>query len=523
MGTQIEKHKKKKLFSFEVEKGIFYPPAVLLILALIIGLIAPEKFEKGAATALNFTIDYFGWMYLLFTFIFFMFVVIVMFSPVGKIKLGGADAKPELNLWNWWCIALCGGIGTGIVFWGVAEPLIHYCSPPVIAGVTNSSPGSAIYALQISYLHWAFHPYAIYAVFGLAVAYMAFNYQLPFRVSSALYPILGEKIHGTWGKSIDSLVVFSQIAGIITSMGFGVMQLARGLDFLFGLTPSNFLYVFIVTIVTLVYTISSYTGLQSGIKWLSDKNSKIFIVSVIFLLVVGPTKFLFDLGTQSFGGYLQNLFSMSFYSDPFSLGSGWTGNWTIFYWAWWIVVAPLMGTFLARISYGRTIREFLIVNVLAPGLFGIVWFTTYGGSAIYLDRFKNAGIMNTINQYGSEVATYALFKNFPLDFITVPIAILAVAISFITLANSMTSTISTITSKHATTDEAPGALKVFWGVLMGCLTILFLVIGGTSSIKGLQTTSIVAALPIFILEITVVVSLILAFYKKGHRTSDILG
>lgn len=502
---------------FEIEKGVFYPPAILLGLALLIGIISPEGFAIGANAALKFTLDYFGWLYLLGTFIFFAFVLFVTVSPIGKVKLGGPDAKPELSLWNWWAIALCAGIAIGIVFWGVAEPLYHYYGPPSIAGVEAQSPGSAVAALQIAYLHWSFHPYAIYSVIGLAIAFAVYNLKQPFRVSSALYPIIGEQVHGFLGKTVDSISIFAITGGVVTSLGLGTMQLAGGLKYLIGITPNNFIYLIIIAVVTACYTISSYTGLHRGIRILSNYNAQIFIGLMIFIFLFGPTKFLLDLGVQAFGSYIQNIVPMSFWADPYGVGQGWNGGWTIFYWAWWLAFAPIVGMFLARISYGRTIREFLLVNVTAPALFGILWFTTFGGAAIYLDSFKKAGIMEAINSNGVEVALYALFGNFPLSFITVPVAFITIAISFITLADSMTSTVATMTTKNLISDEPPAGMKIFWGVVMGGLTILFLIISGAGGTKALQTSSIVAALPIVFLELAALVALILAFYNKGYQ------
>jgi len=506
---------------FQLENGIFWPPAIVTIVLLVIGIVNSDAFSSGASAALSWCIDYFGWLYLLFGFIFFAFVLVVMVCPIGKLKLGGPDAEPEMNYWNWFAIALCAGIAIGILFWGVAEPLYHYSGPPVWMGLEANSPESAIAALEISYFHWTIHPYALYAIFGLAVAYATFNQNLPFRISSGLYPILGKRVFGPIGQAIDGLAVFAIVGGVVTSLGLGTLQLGAGLKFLTGMEPNNFIYVVIIAIITVGYTMSSYTGLHRGIKFLSDTNAKVFFFLLIFLFVVGPTKQILEMGVQAMGGYIMKVVPMSFWADPFDTGGGWAGGWTIFYWAWWIAFAPMVGMFLARISYGRTVRQFLLVNVLTPAFFGMLWFNVFGGTAIYLQHTGVADLLKTLGETGTEGALFALFAEFPLAFITMPLAFFTVAVSFTTLADSMTSTLALMTTKGShMTGEAPGPVKLFWGLVMGGVTILFLLISGVDSTKALQTSSIVSALPIFLIEMATLVALLFVFYDKGYK-SDI--
>lgn len=446
----------------------------------------------------------------------FVFIIYLIFSPtLGKIKLGGPDAEPELNYWNWFAIALCAGIAIGIVFWGVAEPLMHFHQPPEIAGVEGASPGAAIEALSISFLHWSLHPYALYAVIGLTVAFATYNLKLPFKISSVFYPLIGDKIHSFTGNLIDAIALFAIVGGVVTSLGLGTLQIAGGLDYIWGFPGGNLSYILIIIGVTFIYTMSSYTGLQRGIRFFSDNNAKLFFGLTIFLFIMGPSVFLLDLSIESIGQYIANIIPMSFWTDSFETSGGWGGGWTIFYWAWWIAFAPIVGMFLARISYGRTIREFLVVNVIAPASFGIIWFTVFGGNAIYLDKYMGAGLIEQIGSYGEEISMYALLENFPLAGITLPIAVLMVAISFVTLADSMTSTMALMTAKNYSPDEeseAPAPLKIFWGVLMGALTLLFLIIGGAEVVEALQTASLVSALPIFVLQLLAIVAFLKVLY-----------
>ncbi|WZL72696.1 BCCT family transporter [Clostridiaceae bacterium 35-E11] len=508
------------LKKFEVEKGVFYPPAIVLGLTLIIGMITPNGFAKGASTLLKGTIDNFGWLYLLLTFVFFISTLVIMVSPVGKIKLGGDNAKPEISIWSWCAMAVCGGIATAMVFWAVAEPLTHYYTPPMITGAAPESPESAVRGLQIAIFHWSYLPYSLFTLYGVAVGYMAYNLGLPFRPSSALYPLLGEKIYQLPGKLVDGITILALVGGVITSLGFGTMQFASGLEFLFDLIPSNTVYVAIIVILTLSYTISSYRGLQRGMRIISNINSYIYIALVVFLFVFGPTRFLFNIGVETAGSYIKDLIPTSFNIDAFNKGDGWSGAWTIFFWAWWMAYAPLVGMFLARIAIGRTIRQFIFVNIFVPGTFIFTWFTAFGGTAIYFENFKNAGIMEVIGERGLEVSMYALLQNLPMSKITIPLGVLALGFSFITLADAMTSTIAAITTKNTHGNEAPPSMKLFWGLLIGGITIICLLVSGTVGTQALQTMSIVYALPIFFIELAALISIILIAFPKTSSIPD---
>ncbi len=501
----------KQIKNYEIDKGVFFPPAILLCLTIFIGAINPDGFANIAGKSLSFTIDGFGWMYLLFSFIVFGGTISIMFSSFGKVKIGGPDAEPEVSGFAWCAMAICGGIATAMVFWSVAEPLTHYYTPPAFTGALPQTPDSAIRGLQIGSYHWSYLPYSMFTIFGVAAGYAVYNKKLPFRASSTLYPLLGDKIYGVPGKVIDAISILALIGGVITSLGFGTMQFASGLNFLFGLEQNNAVYIGIIVVLTLAYTFSSYRGLQKGMKIISSTNSYIYIALVFFLFIFGPTKFLLNSFVQTIGSFIQNFIPTSFNSDAFNIGDGWSGGWTIFFWAWWMAYAPLIGMFLARIAIGRTIKQFILVNIFVPGTFILIWFTGFGGSAIYYDHFLNAGIMNVINERGLEVSMYALLQNMPLRSITIPIGILALGFSFITLADAMTSTIASMTTKtvkNKVESEAPQTLKLFWGLLIGGVTIVCLLVSGTVGTQALQSISIVYALPIFVFSMAVLVSII---------------
>lgn len=502
----------------EIERDVFLPPAILLGLTLVIGIIAPNGFANVSTILLSFTIDKFGWLYLLLTFVFLIAPFVIMISPLGSIRFGGPDAKPEIDIWSWCVIALCGGIATGMLFWGVAEPLTHYYSPPAFTGLEPLTPETAIRALQIGTFHWSYIPYGLFTLFGIAIGYASYNKKLPLRVSSAFYPLLGERIFGWPGKLIDGLSILTLAGGVVTTLGFGTLQFASGLQYLFDWQPNNIIYALIIVVLTITYTVSSYTGLQRGIRYLSNINSIIFFGLVAFLFTMGPTKFLFNAWVETAGSYLTNLIPSSFNADAFNVSNGWSGSWTVFFWAWWIVYAPIIGMFLARIAIGRTIRQFVIVNVIVPGTFMFSWFVAFGGSAIYLEHFQNAGIMGVIDKFGLEVSMYALLQNLPIPGITIPLGIIALGISFVTLADSMTSTIAVMTTKNTLAKEPPAGIKIFWGLLIGGITMLCLLVSGTVGTQALQTMSIVYALPIFILELGALICMVMSLSKDKQVT-----
>lgn len=504
-----------KFTEFEIEKGVFFPPAILLCVMLFFGLFFTKTFGDTASSVLGYTIDTFGWFYLLCTASFFFFMIFLLITPFGKVRLGGPKAKPHLSYWSWFTIAICGGIATGMVFWGVAEPMTHYSTPPPFTGAEAKSAESAVRGLQIGIFHWAYVPYSMFTLFGVAIGYATYNRKLPFRVSSALYPLLGDRIYGLPGKTVDAISIFALIAGVITSLGIGTMQFASGLEFMFGITPGNSVYAIVIILLTCIYTISSYTGLNKGIKYLSQVNAVIFFGLVVFVFMFGPTKFLFNTTVEVTGAYLTNLMPGFFNLDAYGKDT-WSGGWTIFFWAWWVVYAPLIGMFLARIAVGRTIREFVLVNILVPGTFVSIWFIVLGGTAIHFDHFSQAGVMETINDKGLEVAMYALLENLPLSSLMIPLGILALGISFITLADSMTSTIAIMTTKNTLKAEAPASVKIFWGILTGAVTVICLLVTGTVGTKALQSVSIVAAVPIFAMEVAAMVSIVL--FSSKYKT-----
>lgn len=497
---------------------VFLPSAIPLVTAIIIGFIFKDEFGKVVGNVLSWTLEYFGWFYTMGSTFLLGVALWAGFSRYGNIVLGGPEAKPEMSFITWFAISLTSVIAIGICFFGVVEPMSHYMSPPPFTGVEGKSTLAGEMAFRFTFLHWTFHPYGIYTAASLCMAVAFYNSKQPFKVSSGLYGLIGERSQGSFGSAVDSLALFAVVGGVCTSLGFGVMQISGGLKYIWGIQSSQIVYALIIAVIAAVYTFSSYTGLEKGIAFLSAWNLRIYLYCLAFILICGPTIHILETLSSGIGDYFQNIIGMSLYAEPM-FKTGWVGNWSDFYYAWWLAFAPVTGLFLIRLGYGRTIREYVTVNLVAPCIFAFVWFSFFGGSAIFYDHFKGASIGAEITANGNEVALFALFSQMPLSKLNYILALLMVVLSFITNAHSVTSTTAAMTTKGfgATREnlEAPGAMKIFWGVAMALAAWLALAGGGT---QGLQTTSIICGLPILVMLIIMSVGLIKWF--KNQKSVD---
>jgi glycine betaine transporter len=458
----------------------------------------------------TFIIEKFGWFYLLSATGFLIFSVSLIFSKYGHIKLGKDDDEPEYRISTWFAMLFSAGMGIGLVFWGVAEPMFHYYGPPVGESETASAARTA---LRYSFFHWGLHPWAIYAVVALALAYFKFRKGAPGVISQILRPLFGNKVDAKTGVLIDSIAVYATIFGVATSLGLGAIQISGGLSHLIPAIPNNITtQLIIIVIVTVLFMLSAQTGLNKGIKLLSNLNVFLAVVLMLFLLFMGPTNFIMDVFTMTIGNYFQNLPSMSFKLSPFEQNN-WSQSWTIFYWAWWISWAPFVGTFIARISKGRTIREFMIGVLAVPTIFSGLWFSVFGGSALYLERFANSQIMNIINESGMETALFYLLEHFPLGAFMSGLAIFLICTFFVTSADSATFVLAMQTTNGSL--NPPNSVKFIWGVIQSATAAILLWTGG---LQALQTASIITAFPFVIIMILMVYSLIISFKKEKIYT-----
>ncbi len=470
------------------------------------GLIFPVSFERVADTAFDGLVGNAGWFYALMMTSFVVFVVwIGFFSKYKNIRLGPDDSKPEYSTLSWFAMLFSAGMGIGLVFWGgVAEPLNFFVAP---LGAEPGSQEAAQFAISKSFLHWGLHPWANYAVLALALAYMQFRRNKPALVSSVFIPLIGEeRVKGWIGQLIDALAVFATVAGVATSLGLGAYQINSGLNFLFGIPENNMTLILIVGIVTVIFIATAVSGLDKGIKILSDLNVRIAALIMVALILVGPTIQILKTLIEGMGLYVQNLPQNSLQIGAFG-DSDWYGGWTIFYWAWWIAWAPFTASFIARISRGRTIREFVAGVLMAPTLASFIWFAVFGAAGMNtgLDKATEA-IQST------STALFVILKEYPAGTIISVVAIILLCTFFITSANSATFVLGMMTSDGE--QNPSGQKKVIWGLLQSLLA-LALMLGSVNGLQMLQNISIVAAFPFAFIMGAAMVSLVKAFKKEG--------
>ena len=485
----------------------FFISIVIVLLIVLFGVVSPELFAGAAAQVLKMTTTNFGWFYLIVTFGFLIFCLFLAFSRYGHIPLGGDDDEPEYSLPTWFAMLFSAGMGIGLVFWGVAEPISHYLAPP--AGVTGKTTEAAQTALRYAFFHWGLHPWGIYAVIALALAYFQFRKGAKGLISSTFLPLLGDKVNGPIGKGIDVLAVIATAFGVATSLGLGTLQINGGFTHLFGVPSNLFVQIAIIVVITVLFLLSATTGLDKGIKYLSNTNLILALALLFLTLVLGPTSFLFDTFTSTLGSYLNNLVSMSLRLTPFTQGT-WVANWTLFYWAWWIAWAPFVGMFIARVSKGRTIKEFVICVMLVPSLLSFIWFSVFGGTALHLEIFDQAQIGQAV-QHDISTALFLALEQLPMGYILAVVATLLVITFFITSADSAIFVLGMLSSDGKLNPS--NRVKITWGILQSAIAVVLLLSGG---LEGLQTASIVAALPFAVIMVLMCYSLLKALKEEDQ-------
>lgn len=487
--------------------SVFYVSAAILLLFVIVGVVAPQSFERVTANAESFITDAFGWYYLIIVTAFVAICLYLMISPVGKIKLGKPEDKPEFSRPTWVAMLFSAGVGIGLVFYGTAEPISHYAlqSP---TGETGTS-AAVRDAMQYTFFHWGIHAWAVYGLVGLSLAYFMFRHGSVGLISATLKPILGKYATGKFGKAIDVVAVLATVIGVSTSLGFGAVQINGGLSYLYGI-PSSFGSQFvIIIIVTVLFMMSALSGLDKGIRILSNTNMILAGALLLLVFILGPTLFTLNLFTDTIGKYLQNFINMSFRLAPLnSENRQWINTWTIFYWAWWIAWSPFVGIFIARVSKGRTIREFVAYVLLAPSIISFIWFAVFGGSAISLERSGT----KLISALTTEQSLFGMLSTFPFASVISLLAIGLIAIFFITSADSGTFVIGMMTTNGS--QNPVNSLKVFWGLMLTAIALVLLYSGG---LQALQNTMIVAALPFSIVIIMMAVSLLKVVNQEAHQ------
>ncbi|WP_138416094.1 glycine betaine uptake BCCT transporter [Aquibacillus sediminis] len=486
--------------------SVFWISAAVALAAVIFGVSAPDSFEQVTGNIQSFLSTSFGWYYLILVSVIVIFCVFLIFSPVGAITLGKAGEKPEYSTPSWFGMLFSAGMGIGLVFWGAAEPLSHYMVPPTADSGTDEAVKEA---MRHSFFHWGIHAWAIYALVAMTLAYFQFRHGKSGLISATLTPVLGKKADGPIGTIIDVLAVFATIVGVATTLGLGAAQINGGLTYLFGI-PNNFtVQVVIVSVVTVLFMISAWSGLSKGIKILSNTNMVLAVALLAIVFIAGPTILILNMFTDSLGGYIQNVIRMSFRIAPLSDGHReWINDWTIFYWAWWISWSPFVGIFIARVSRGRTIREFLIGVLLLPALVSFFWFAVFGTSAIEVQNLVNVDIA----QLASEEVLFAVFNELPMSTFTTIIALTLIGTFFITSADSATFVLGMQTTYGSLTP--PHRVKLTWGVIQSAIALILLYSGG---LEALQNALIVAAFPFSFIIILMMISLHRSLTKEKNE------
>jgi choline/glycine/proline betaine transport protein len=470
------------------------PPVFLISGAVILAFVAAGVLFTGAtgdaaSGVQSFITTYLGWFYIVAVNVFLIFVVVLMLSRYGRVRLGPDDNQPEFSTWAWFAMLFTAGMGIGLVYFGVAEPVLHFTSPPIGEGGTEQA---AREAMNLTYFHLLLHPWAIYIVFGLSAAYFSFRRGLPFRPAAAFYPFLGERVHGPIGHLVDILAVFGTIFGLATSLGLGAQQINAGLNTLFGVPNTTGMQIILIAVITSVAAISVVLGIHRGIRRLALINMWLAIGIALLVCFLGPTLFILGTLVSSSGYYLQNIIGTSF--NMFTMndaGAEWQAGWTLFYWGWWISWSPFVGMFIARISRGRTLRQFVVGVLLAPVGASAIWFAIFGGSAL---NYIMTGSGGGLAEADSSNALFVLLQQLPIPgTITVLASVVAIVVVVLFFATSSDS--GSLVVDILTNGGDPDPLwqsRLFWAILEGAVAAVLLLVGG---LAALQTASITAGLP----------------------------
>ncbi|MRX71203.1 BCCT family transporter [Bacillus lacus] len=487
-----------------LKNPVFIVSAAVIVLLVLLGAAAPQQFGVVAGELFGFTTVNFGWFYLLAVFILIIFLVGLAVSKYGAIRLGGENERPEFPFFTWIGMLFSAGFGAGLVFWGVAEPMSHFFSTPY-STIEPESQQAARTAMGYSFFHWGVSQWSVFAIVGLVIGFLQFRKNKNGLVSTALEPVVGKR--PVVKHTIDSLSVIATVMGIATSLGLGVLQMNGGLNVVFGTGNSIGIQMLIILVVFIAYMISSSTGLTKGIRYLSNLNLGLALGLLLFVFVTGPTVFILETFTLALGDYFTNFIQYSLRLQPYS-GSSWVRDWTIFYWAWAIAWSPFVGAFVARVSRGRTIREYIMGVMVIPPLIACIWIAAFGGTALWNDLNRNTGIAEAVNADLTS-ALFQTYQHLPMSGLLSILSILLIFTFLVTSADSATYILSSMTSGGSM--HPPQLAKIVWGVLMSAIAAVLLYAGG---LEALQTASLVAALPFTLLLLLLTIAIIKLLAKE---------
>lgn len=492
-----------------INKGAFWPAMVLLAALVGAGVFAKDTLGAVLNKMLYGMADKAGWFFELFAILCVVLTFVFAFSRFGNIRIGGPDAKPEFKTWNWITMSLCGGIGTGLLFWAMGEPIFHFMTPPVAAGVEAGSREAAIFAVSQTMWNWSIPQYCLYTICAVAFALTAYNMKKPLSYGPVLDSATGKR-SGKLETIVHGLTIFTMCGAVACSMGVGLMQIGAGVEYLFHIKTGAGIWLVVAAIITVLFTVSCVSGIGNGLKKLSSFTTVIFIAMLIFVCIFGPSTFMAKLGTESFAHLLDNMFSKTAILNSMAEGDNWYADWIVQYWASFIVYAPILGMFLSRMAKGRTIRQFILVNVLAPSIFCMVWIAAFGGITVNMQFNGIFDIWTAVGETGMESTIFYILDSFPMGKLLIAVFLIAIFTSFSTMADPVAAALATISTRGLSVDdEAPRNLKILFGVLMGAVAYLLVAAGGISSVKGLW---VIIGFPITFIVALVMIS---AFRNAG--------
>ena len=489
-----------------VSKPVFLTSAILILAFIIFGAFFNELASEVFGQAKAFVSMRFGWFFIMVVNLTLVMSIYLIFSRYGDIRLGHQNETPEYNIVSWIGMLFSAGIGIGLLYWGTAEPLYHFMAPPL---GEPESIAAAKQAMNISFLHYGLHVWAIYGMVALSLAYFHYRRGLPLAIRSTLYPLLGKKIYGPMGHIVDTLAVFGTMFGVVTTLGLGVLQINSGLESLFGIPNNITVQIILIAFITMLAGLSLLMGLDKGIKRLSDINISFTIVLLSFVIILGPTQFIFNSFFENIGNYLHQVIPLGLWTESYEGEANWQSSWTVFYWAWWISWSPFVGVFVARISRGRTIREFILGVLLIPITILFLWFTAFGGSAVHMElmaavdpNIASPGLVEAVRaDTGS--AIFKLMESYPLTAALNGLIVVMIVLWFVTSSDSASFVIDMLTSGGDT--NPPKIQRLFWAGTEGVIAAVLLAAGG---LGALQAASIVSGLPFAVVIVIMMYSLL---------------
>lgn len=472
-----------KAANVQLRKKVFFPSWFLLVALVVVSLVNEEQFLSGMQSATGFILDNFGWAFNVTTLVCLITVIVVYFSPLGKVRIGGRNARPIMRFRNLAWITLCTTVASGILFWACAEPLYHMYAPAAAEEVKAGSAGAAIFAMKTMFLEWTWSPYAIYTVATLLFAFAFYNMRRSYSIGSAFVPVLGEKTK-QYNGIIDTVCLFALVLGMAASLGTGTLTMGGGIESVFGIKSGPVSWGIIILVIVATFIISSASGIMKGIRILSSLNGQIYIFLMIFVLLLGPTAFMLNFSVESFGAYIQDFFKLSLMTGA-GYGDSWAKSWPVFYWCVWMAWAPISGVFLGKILRGYTIRDAIVCNFVIPSVFSMIWMGLFSSASIY---FENNGVnlYESLQKLGAESVVYKVFEQLPLAMLVIPFYLFIVFISFVTAADSNTNAMAGLCVKglNADNQKSPAWIKLCWGATIGILTWILISFAGIDGIKA---------------------------------------